>query len=29
MTDLGTVRRDGEWGAVRFERHYAASPEEL
>lgn len=29
MTDLGTVRRDGGLGAVRFERHYRATPEEL
>lgn len=29
MSDLGTVRRDEDMGAVRFERHYAATPEEL
>jgi uncharacterized protein YndB with AHSA1/START domain len=29
MTDFGTVRRDGEFGAVRFERVYAAPPEQL
>jgi uncharacterized protein YndB with AHSA1/START domain len=29
MTEFGTVRRDGEFGAVRFERVYAFSPEEL
>jgi len=29
VTDLGTVRRDGDLGAVRFERLYAATPEEL
>ena len=29
MTDFGTVRRDGDFGAVRFERVYAAAPEEL
>jgi len=29
MSDLGTVRRDGALGAVRFTRHYAATPEEL
>jgi uncharacterized protein YndB with AHSA1/START domain len=29
MTELGTVRRDGDFGAVRFTRHYAATPEEL
>jgi uncharacterized protein YndB with AHSA1/START domain len=29
VTDFGTVRRDGEFGAVRFERVYAAAPEEL
>ena len=29
MTDFGTVRRDGSFGAVRFERVYAAAPEEL
>ena len=29
MTDFGTVRRDGSFGAVRFERVYAATPEEL
>lgn len=27
--DLGTVRRDDGLGAVRFERHYAATPGEL
>jgi uncharacterized protein YndB with AHSA1/START domain len=29
MTESGTVRRDGEFGAVRFERLYAAAPAEL
>jgi uncharacterized protein YndB with AHSA1/START domain len=29
MTDFGTVRRDGEFGAVRFERVYDAAPEQL
>ncbi|MFL6128075.1 MAG: SRPBCC domain-containing protein [Mycobacteriales bacterium] len=29
MSDFGTVRRDGDRGAVRFARHYQASPEEL
>lgn len=29
MTEFGTVRRDGEFGAVRFERVYAATPEDL
>ena len=29
MTEFGTVRRDGEFGAVRFERVYAAEPAEL
>jgi uncharacterized protein YndB with AHSA1/START domain len=29
VTDFGTVRRDGGFGAVRFERVYAAPPEEL
>jgi uncharacterized protein YndB with AHSA1/START domain len=29
VTDLGTVRRDGSFGAVRFERVYAATPEDL
>lgn len=29
MTDIGTVRRDGEGGAVRFERMYATTPEDL
>jgi uncharacterized protein YndB with AHSA1/START domain len=29
MTEFGTVRRDGDFGAVRFERVYAASPEDL
>jgi len=29
VTDFGTVRRDGSFGAVRFERVYAATPEEL
>jgi uncharacterized protein YndB with AHSA1/START domain len=29
VTDFGTVRRDGSFGAVRFERVYAASPEQL
>jgi uncharacterized protein YndB with AHSA1/START domain len=29
VTDFGTVRRDGDFGAVRFERLYAASPEQL
>lgn len=29
MTEFGTVRRDGDLGAVRFERVYAASPEQL
>jgi uncharacterized protein YndB with AHSA1/START domain len=29
MTDFGTVRRDGDFGAVRFERVYAAAPEDL
>lgn len=29
MTDHGTVRRDGDGGAVRFERRYATTPEDL
>jgi len=29
VTDFGTVRRDGSLGAVRFERVYAARPEQL
>ena len=29
MSDFGTVRRDGDFGAVRFCRHYDASPAEL
>jgi uncharacterized protein YndB with AHSA1/START domain len=29
MAEFGTVRRDGEFGAVRFERVYAATPAEL
>jgi uncharacterized protein YndB with AHSA1/START domain len=29
MTEFGTVRRDGEFGAVRFERRYAAAPEDV
>ena len=29
MTEFGTVRRDGDLGAVRFERVYAATPAEL
>ncbi|HEV7657679.1 MAG TPA: SRPBCC domain-containing protein [Mycobacteriales bacterium] len=29
MTDFGTVRRDREFGAVRFERVYAATPSDL
>jgi uncharacterized protein YndB with AHSA1/START domain len=29
VTDFGTVRRDGDFGAVRFERLYAVSPEQL
>jgi uncharacterized protein YndB with AHSA1/START domain len=29
MTEFGTVRQDGDFGAVRFERVYAAAPEEL
>jgi uncharacterized protein YndB with AHSA1/START domain len=29
VTDFGTVRRDGDFGAVRFERVYATAPEEL
>jgi uncharacterized protein YndB with AHSA1/START domain len=29
MTEFGTVRRDGDLGAVRFERVYAAAPAEL
>lgn len=29
MAEFGTVRRDGEFGAVRFERVYAAEPSEL
>jgi uncharacterized protein YndB with AHSA1/START domain len=29
MTDLGTVRRDGDFGAVHFTRHYPVPPEEL
>ena len=29
MSDFGTVRRDGDFGAVRFSRHYDASPAEL
>ena len=29
MTEFGTVRRDGDFGAVRFERVYAFSPAEL
>jgi uncharacterized protein YndB with AHSA1/START domain len=29
VTDFGTVRRDGDFGAVRFERVYAAPPEDI
>lgn len=29
MTEFGTVRRDGDGGAVRFERRYATTPEDL
>lgn len=29
MSDFGTVRRDGGFGAVHFSRHYDASPAEL
>ena len=29
MTDFGTVRRDGDFGAVSFTRHYPVAPEEL
>jgi uncharacterized protein YndB with AHSA1/START domain len=29
VTDFGTVRRDGAFGAVRFERVYDAAPEQL
>jgi uncharacterized protein YndB with AHSA1/START domain len=29
MSGFGTVRRDGDFGAVRFSRHYDASPAEL
>ena len=29
MTDFGTVRRDGSFGSVRFERVYGAPPEQL
>jgi uncharacterized protein YndB with AHSA1/START domain len=29
MTEFGTVRRDGDFGAVRFERVYAAPPAQL
>jgi uncharacterized protein YndB with AHSA1/START domain len=29
MAEFGTVRRDGEFGAVRFERVYASAPAEL
>ena len=29
MSDFGTVRRDGDYGAVRFERVYAATQREL
>ena len=29
MTDFGTVRRDGEGGAVRFERRYGVPPADL
>ena len=29
MTGFGTVRRDGGWGAVRFQRRYATTPEDL
>jgi uncharacterized protein YndB with AHSA1/START domain len=29
VTEFGTVRRDGAFGAVRFERVYAVPPEEL
>jgi uncharacterized protein YndB with AHSA1/START domain len=29
VTDFGTVRRDGDFGAVHFERVYAAAPEDL
>ena len=29
MSDFGTVRRDGEFGAVRFSRHYDVSPAAL
>jgi uncharacterized protein YndB with AHSA1/START domain len=29
MTEFGTVRRDGDVGAVRFEREYGSPPEDL
>lgn len=29
MAEFGTVRRDGEFGAVRFERVYDATPDDL
>lgn len=29
MTEMGTVRRDGEFGAVRFTRHYPVPPAQL
>jgi uncharacterized protein YndB with AHSA1/START domain len=29
MSDFGTVRRDGDFGAVRFTRHYPVPREEL
>jgi uncharacterized protein YndB with AHSA1/START domain len=29
MGNLGTVRRDGDFGAVRFARHYRASPADV
>ncbi len=29
MTEFGTVRRDGDFGGVHFERLYGAAPEEL
>jgi uncharacterized protein YndB with AHSA1/START domain len=29
VTDFGTVRKDGSFGAVRFERVYGATPEQL
>jgi len=29
MTEMGTVRRDGDFGAVRFTRHYPVPPEQL